>query len=228
AQMGSFIPAEKASLGVVDRIFTRIGARDELARGRSTFMVEMVETADILHNVTDRSLVVLDEIGRGTSTYDGMSIAWAVLEYLIQAVKRPKVLFATHFHELTQLADRYPEVTNWSMAVEEGGGGIVFLHQVVPRPADRSYGIEVARLAGLPQAVVARAQELLDLFEGENSFSLVSEPVAETGQLALFTVAADALIDEIAAIDPDKMTPLQALEKLYELRQRCREVRTAR
>ena len=228
AQMGSFLPAERARLGVVDRIFTRIGARDELARGRSTFMVEMVETADILHNVTDRSLVVLDEIGRGTSTYDGMSIAWAVLEYLVQTEKRPKVLFATHFHELTQLADRYPEVVNWSMAVEEGDEGIAFLHQVVARPADRSYGIEVARLAGLPKSVIARAQELLDLFEGDELLPPRREEVTPPGQLSLFPVAADGLVDEIAALDPDSLTPLQAMEKLYELRRRCLEVRPPR
>lgn len=191
-------------------------------------MVEMVETADILHNVTDRSLVVLDEIGRGTSTYDGMSIAWAVLEYLVQTEKRPKVLFATHFHELTQLADRYPEVVNWSMAVEEGGEGIVFLHQVVARPADRSYGIEVARLAGLPKSVIARAQELLDLFEGEELLIPRREEATPPGQLSLFTVAADGLVEEIAALDPDGLTPLQAMEKLYELRRRCREVRSSR
>lgn len=227
AQMGSFLPVEEARVGLVDRIFTRIGARDELARGRSTFMVEMVETADILHNVTDRSLVILDEIGRGTSTYDGMSIAWAVLEYLIQTEKRPKVLFATHFHELTQLADRYAEVANWSMAVEEGGEGITFLHQVVPRSADRSYGIEVARLAGLPQQVIVRAQELLELFEGEEGLT-ATEGTFPKEQLPLFTVASDAVVDEIAAVDPDGMTPFQALEKLYELRRRCQEVRRSR
>ena len=228
AQMGSFLPVERARLAIVDRIFTRIGARDELSRGRSTFMVEMVETADILHNVTDRSLVILDEIGRGTSTYDGMSIAWAVLEYLVQTEKRPKVLFATHFHELTQLADRYPEMVNWSMAVDEGKEGIVFLHQVVARPADRSYGIEVARLAGLPQSVIARAQELLDLFEGEEEILRPPQGRVAQGQLPLFTVAADGLVDEIAALDPDGLTPLQAMEKLYELRRRCKEVRASR
>lgn len=231
AQMGSFIPAEKARIGVVDRIFTRIGARDELARGRSTFMVEMVETAGILHNVTDRSLVVLDEIGRGTSTYDGMSIAWAVLEYLIQSSgTRPRVLFATHYHELTGLDRGHPEVVNLSMAVEESARGISFLHKVVPRAADRSYGIEVARLAGIPDPVVQRATELLRSFEENGRESMdprdagFAVPAAPQAQLDLFPVRGDGILEEIASLNPDGMTPLKALEILYSLRDRCREV----
>ena len=166
AQAGLWVPAEGARLGLVDRVFTRIGARDELARGSSTFMVEMLETANILNNVTDRSLVVLDEVGRGTATWDGMSIAWAVLEHL-QSCSRARALFATHYHELTCLEDRLSGVKNYSMAVTEGTEGILFLHQVVPGPADRSYGIEVARLAGLPDSVLRRAFELLETFEKE-------------------------------------------------------------
>ncbi len=226
AQMGSFIPAESARLGLVDRIFTRIGARDELARGRSTFMVEMVETAGILHNVTDRSLVVLDEIGRGTSTYDGMSIAWAVLEYLIQSSgKRPRVLFATHYHELTALDRGHPEVMNLSMAVEESEKGIKFLHRVVTRAADRSYGIEVARLAGIPDVVVRRATELLRSFE-ENGVEEGNRRASSSSQaqLDLFPVRGEGLLEEIAELKPDRMTPLEALELLYSLRERCREV----
>lgn len=231
AQMGSFIPAEKARVGLVDRIFTRIGARDELARGRSTFMVEMVETAGILHNVTDRSLVVLDEIGRGTSTYDGMSIAWAVLEYLIQASgKSPRVLFATHYHELTCLDRGHPEVINLSMDVDETDRGIVFLHRVVPRAADRSYGIEVARLAGIPDIVVRRATELLQSFEengreGEAIPPAISVPKEiSREQLNLFPVGVDGLLEEVASIEPDEVTPLEALELLYHLRDKSREV----
>lgn len=229
AQMGSFIPAEKARMGLVDRIFTRIGARDELARGRSTFMVEMVETAGILHNVTDRSLVVLDEIGRGTSTYDGMSIAWAVLEYLIQTSgKSPRVLFATHYHELTCLDRGHPELINLSMDVDESDKGIVFLHRVVSRAADRSYGIEVARLAGIPDIVVRRATELLQSFE-ENGLEgeVLPVPVSKDSaraQLDLFPVAVDGVLEEIASLDPDGVTPLEALEILYHLKDRCREV----
>lgn len=244
AQMGSFVPAERAEVGLTDRIFTRIGARDELDRGLSTFMVEMVETAGILHNVTDRSFVVLDEIGRGTSTYDGMSIAWAVLEYLLAPCgARPKVLFATHFHELTALAERHGEITNCSMAVEETAEGVTFLHRVVPRPADRSYGIEVARLAGIPEAVLRRSRELLREFEtrrvvpggegGAGAFpdgavgaeaarSVPGQGRGRMRQLSLLDAAKDAVLEELALLDPDSLTPLQALEVLYRLREKSR------
>ena len=155
AQMGSFIPAESAEIGLCDRVFTRIGARDDLARGSSTFMVEMLETANILHNVTDRSLVILDEVGRGTSTYDGMSIAWAVLEYLAEGCGAlPRVLFATHYHELTCLEDRFPCIENLTMAVKEEEGRVFFLHQVTRESADRSYRIEL-QVSGMPRAVFA-------------------------------------------------------------------------
>jgi DNA mismatch repair protein MutS len=162
AQIGSFVPADAARIGLVDRIFTRIGASDEIARGQSTFMVEMVETANILHHATHRSLLILDEIGRGTSTYDGLAIAWAVVEYIHNHPElRAKTLFATHYHELTDLAERLPHVVNYSVAVAEQGDSVVFLHKIVPGAADRSYGVHVARLAGLPRPVVARAQEIL-------------------------------------------------------------------
>jgi DNA mismatch repair protein MutS len=232
AQMGSFVPAEAAEIGLVDRIFTRIGAHDELALGRSTFLVEMLETAQILNNLTERSFVVLDEVGRGTSTYDGMSIAWAVLEHLHARVDcRPLVLFATHFHELTELGGRFPEIMNLSMAVEETATGVRFLHRVKPGPADRSYGIEVARLAGIPESVILRAQSLLEGFEKRPKGDL-SEPLpvveAERGrvQLNLFPTEKEALLDEIAALEPDRLSPLAALETLYRLAKRSREVRS--
>ncbi|TMB47717.1 MAG: DNA mismatch repair protein MutS, partial [Deltaproteobacteria bacterium] len=161
AQMGSFVPAAEAEVGLVDRIFTRVGASDNLVGGESTFMVEMRETANILGGLTSRSLVVLDEIGRGTSTFDGISIAWAVAEHLHDAPERPRTLFATHYHELTALAAEKPRVRNLSVAVAEWKGEIVFLRQIVPGPASRSYGVEVARLAGVPEPVVARARTLL-------------------------------------------------------------------
>lgn len=221
AQMGSFVPAESLSIGVFDRIFTRLGARDELARGNSTFMVEMVETASILHNVTDRSLVVLDEVGRGTSTYDGMSIAWAVVEYLhgfCNAV--PKVLFATHYHELTSLACKLDGCFNLSMAVTEDDRGVTFLHQVVSGPADRSYGIEVARLAGLPRSVLIRARELLKGFEQDDRCVELSPPSL---QMQFLDIKGDGILQELAGICPDDLSPKQALEKLYDLRERARK-----
>ena len=160
AQMGSFVPAERAKLPIFDRIFTRIGASDNLARGRSTFMVEMTEAASILNTATPRSLVLLDEIGRGTATFDGLAIAWAVVEHL-QTHTRAKTLFATHYHELTELADLLPGVRNYHVSVKESGSNIVFLRKVEPGSADKSYGIEVARLAGLPPSVIERAREIL-------------------------------------------------------------------
>lgn len=234
AQAGSFVPASFARLGTVDRIFSRIGARDELARGKSTFMVEMVETASILHNVTPRSLVILDEIGRGTSTYDGVSIAWAVMEYLHSAADgMAKVLFATHYHELSALAEKMPGVFNLSFSVEETDRGVLFLYRLKESPADRSYGIEVARLAGVPDAVVRRSQELLRRFEAEGGIrgpSGQGEPAKSSsrdsgfGQLRLFRTGAEDILRELAAADPDGMTPLEALELLYVLKERAREV----
>lgn len=225
AQAGLWIPAERASFGLVDRVFTRIGAHDDLVRGNSTFMVEMLETAGILNNVTDRSLVILDEVGRGTATWDGMSIAWAVLEYLHGGCgASPRVLFATHCHELTCLEDRLKGVRNCSMAVAEGAEGILFLHQVVPRPADRSYGIEVARLAGLPKPVLRRAFELLELFEREGfERSSIPEPLPQNAlrqQLLLFSPETDAVVEELAELDLDNITPMRALEVLYKMKEK--------
>ena len=230
AQAGLWVPAESASFGLVDRVFTRIGARDDLVRGNSTFMVEMLETAGILNNVTDRSLVILDEVGRGTATWDGMSIAWAVLEYLHGGCgAAPRVLFATHCHELTCLEDRLDDVRNCSMAVAEGTEGIVFLHQVVPRPADRSYGIEVARLAGLPKPVLRRAFELLELFEREGfERSSIPEPLPQNAlrrQLLLFSPETDAVVEELAELDLDNITPMRAMEVLYRMKEKSMRAR---
>lgn len=226
AHMGSFVPAQSARIGVLDRIFTRIGAKDELVRGRSTFMVEMVETANILRHATSRSLVILDEIGRGTSTYDGMSIAWAVVEFLNLHVEgRTKALFATHYHELTGLS--LPYLLNLSMAVEESGDGIRFLHKVVPRPADRSYGIEVARLAGVPQMVIRRSRELLREFE-ENPSVHVHSSASRSRMYAqkeiFFDVEREGVIEQLAQSDPNQMTPMEALDLVFRLREKSRRI----
>jgi DNA mismatch repair protein MutS len=218
AQMGSFVPAAEAEIGLVDRIFTRVGASDNLVGGESTFMVEMRETANILANLTPRSLVILDEIGRGTSTFDGISIAWAVAEHLHEAPERPRTLFATHYHELTALAVERPRVRNLSVAVAEWKGDIVFLRQIVPGPAPRSYGVEVARLAGVPPAVVARARELLaGLESGQGPTQRAVVRPRDTRQLSLFAGPEDQLRRELAALDPDRLTPLDALAALARL-----------
>jgi DNA mismatch repair protein MutS len=215
AQMGSFVPARSARLGVTDRIFTRIGAQDEIHAGQSTFMVEMVETANILHHATGRSLVILDEIGRGTSTYDGLSIAWAVLEYLHNHPRlRARTLFATHFHELTRLADVLPGVRNFNVAVSEDSGQVVFLHKIVPGGADRSYGIHVAELAGLPRPVINRAQEILSQLESDARQARQSN-VLPARQLALFPET-NPLTESLRRLDITSLTPLEALNKLYE------------
>ncbi len=230
AQAGMWVPAEEASFGLVDRVFTRIGARDDLVRGSSTFMVEMLETANILNNVTDRSLVILDEVGRGTATWDGMSIAWAVLEHL-HGSSQARVLFATHCHELTCLEERLEGVKNYSMAVDEGPDGIVFLHQIVPGPADRSYGIEVARLAGLPAPVLRRAFELLEIFEKEGfERSSIPEPLPQEAlkrQILLFSPETDAIVEELAEMDVDNLTPLRALQVLAKMKEKSARVRSA-
>jgi DNA mismatch repair protein MutS len=223
AQCGSFVPASSASIGVVDRVFTRVGAGDDLTSGQSTFMVEMIETSAILHNATPRSLLILDEIGRGTSTYDGMAIARSVVEYLhnrpgLQA----KTLFATHYHELVDLAAHLPRVRNCNVAVADEGGRIVFLRRIVPGGADRSYGVRVAELAGLPKAVVQRARAVLRELESGDGRAASAAVVAP--QLSLFasTPPDDGLRRELAAIEVDAMTPLDALTRLYELRDRAR------
>jgi len=222
AQMGSFVPARAARLGLVDRIFTRMGAQDEIHAGHSTFMVEMVETANILHHATPRSLLVLDEIGRGTSTYDGVSIAWAVVEYLHNHPQlRAKTLFATHYHELTQLADLLPGVRNYNVAVSEADGKVVFLHKIVPGGADRSYGIHVGQLAGLPRPVIQRAGEILQQLEASSGKAVRIHPQAAR-QLALFPET-NPLVDELKGLDMNALSPIEALNKLYEWKKRFLE-----
>jgi DNA mismatch repair protein MutS len=232
AQAGSFVPARSAKLPVIDRIFARVGASDNIARGQSTFMVEMQETARILHNATSRSLVVLDEIGRGTATFDGMSIAWAVAEHLATSSRaRPKTLFATHYHELTDLADALPGVTNCHVEVREWRDEIVFLRKVVPGRSDRSYGIQVARLAGLPAPVVARAREILHALERDELArggrpSLSGTPAEPQQQLGLFQAAAppqDYLVRRLREIDVNALTPLAALTLLADLKREVEE-----
>jgi DNA mismatch repair protein MutS len=222
AQMGSFVPARSARLGMVDRVFTRIGASDNLARGRSTFMVEMTETAAILHTATPRSLILLDEVGRGTSTYDGLAIAWAAIEYL-HARTRAKTLFATHYFELTELADQLSGVKNYHVSVKETGGGIVFLRKVEPGAADRSYGIEVAKLAGLPNEVIERAREVLN--EHENAERQLMGQLAGDdsrpalpAQLTIFTPISQPVLEKLREVDLNRLTPLEALNLLAELK----------
>ena len=220
AQMGSFVPARSARLGVVDRVFTRIGASDNLARGRSTFMVEMTETAAILHTATARSLILLDEVGRGTSTYDGLAIAWAAIEYLHARV-RAKTLFATHYFELTELAQQLSGVKNYHVSVKETGGGIVFLRKVEPGAADRSYGIEVAKLAGLPNEVVVRAREVLaehESAEREVTGHLSPGATPVPTQLTIFTPISQPVLEKLRELNLDRLTPLEALNLLAELK----------
>ena len=224
AHMGSFVPAESARIGLVDRIFSRIGAHDELSRGQSTFMVEMVETANILRNATDRSLVILDEVGRGTSTYDGMAIAWSVLEFLQGAMGgKPRVLFATHYHELTSLAESLLGIINLSMAIDETSEGIVFLHQVTEGAANRSYGIEVARLAGVPSVVLGRARELLSHFEAERHDLSIPQKEETRQQILFFDSGREAIIEELAHTDPNNMTPMASLALLAKLAKKAKE-----
>jgi DNA mismatch repair protein MutS len=229
AQMGSFVPARRAQIGVVDRLFSRVGAADDLARGRSTFMVEMVETAAILNQAGERSLVILDEIGRGTATFDGLSIAWASIEHLHEA-NRCRALFATHYHELTALAAKLPRLHNATMRVKEWQGDVVFLHEVVPGAADRSYGIQVAKLAGLPVSVIERAKLVLAELEADER----TKPVKGFDDLPLFQAArpapvaqADSPHDKLAAaldaLHPDEMSPREALDALYALKGKLAE-----
>jgi len=220
AQMGSFVPTRSARLSIVDRVFTRIGASDNLARGRSTFMVEMTETAAILHTATARSLILLDEVGRGTSTYDGLAIAWAAVEYLHSRV-RAKTLFATHYFELTELAEQLSGVKNFHVSVKETGGGIVFLRKVEPGAADRSYGIEVAKLAGLPNEVVTRAREVLaehEFAEQQATAHLSPGSMPPPTQLTIFTPLSQPVLDKLRAVDLNRLTPLEALNLLAELK----------
>jgi DNA mismatch repair protein MutS len=230
AQIGSFVPADRATIGLVDRIFTRIGAQDEISAGQSTFMVEMVEAAYILNHATSRSLVILDEIGRGTSTYDGISIAWSMVEYIHNHPRLgAKTLFATHYHELTDLANVLPQVCNYNVAVAEEGDKVIFLHHIVPGGADKSYGIHVAQLAGIPKPVVHRAEEILDQLERETarSPSVVQRQgkrrsQVEMLQLPLFNTA-NPVVDELKALDVNALTPIEALTKLFELQKLAQE-----
>jgi DNA mismatch repair protein MutS len=225
--MGSFVPARQARIGVVDRLFSRVGAADDLARGRSTFMVEMVETAAILNQAGERSLVILDEIGRGTATFDGLSIAWAAIEHLHET-NRCRALFATHFHELTALAQKLARLVNATMRVKEWQGDVVFLHEVVPGSADRSYGIQVAKLAGLPAAVIERAKLMLAQLEAEDRTSPTRRLIDD---LPLFSAAAHvapaqpadptaaAVLGALATFNPDELSPREALQALYALKE---------
>ena len=222
AQMGGFIPARSALLGLVDRIFTRIGASDELTRGQSTFMVEMIETANILNNATERSLVILDEVGRGTSTYDGLALAWAITEHIATTIKC-RTLFATHYHEITELADLLANVINLNVAVREWKDDVVFLHKIIPGRTDKSYGIHVARLAGIPKNVLSRSREILD--ELESNFSreahvpqLGGRLEAPDGQKLLFDNAPpDPLLEKLRHTDLNNLTPIQAINMLHEI-----------
>ncbi|MEW6754813.1 MAG: DNA mismatch repair protein MutS, partial [Candidatus Latescibacterota bacterium] len=237
AQMGSFVPARQARIGVVDRIFTRVGASDNLARGESTFMVEMNEAAAILNNVTERSLVLVDELGRGTSTFDGLSLAWSIVEYLHEHPgPHPRTLFATHYHELTELAETLARVENYNVQVREEGGQVVFLHLLAPGPCDRSYGINVAQMAGMPAPVITRARQILERLEQEqidteriharergpahrSTRRAGARQAALRAQLELFAQPSGpeaALVAQVRALELEKLTPLEALLKLHQ------------
>ncbi len=223
AQMGSFVPASAARVGVVDRLFTRVGASDNLARGQSTFMVEMSETSAILHNATAQSLVLLDEIGRGTSTYDGVAIAWAVSEHLHDRIGC-KTMFATHYHELMQLPEELQHARNFNVAVRDTGDSVVFLHRLEPGGTDRSYGIHVGQLAGLPADVVRRAKAVLATLEGDHRVAQGPPPPSlDPGQLALFGSVPDPMLDELRDLDVDSLTPLEALNRLADLTRRAKD-----
>ena len=235
AQIGSFVPAEKANIGIVDRIFTRVGASDDLASGQSTFMVEMTEVANILRNATARSLLILDEIGRGTSTFDGLAIAWAVIEHISNTkLCGAKTLFATHYHELTELEGKIPGVNNYCIAVKEKGDDIVFLRKIVQGGADKSYGIQVAKLAGVPDSVIQRAKELVEELSDADITAAVKDltsakkkkPVydqMDMAQMSLFdTVKDNDIIDEIKGLDMGNMTPIEAMNTLYNLQNKIK------
>ena len=231
AQMGCFVPAQYAEIGVVDAIFTRVGASDDLASGQSTFMVEMMESSTILHNLSERSLVLLDEIGRGTSTFDGMSIAWAIVEYIHQHRERAKTLFATHYHELNELEEIYPRVKNWHIAVKEVENNVIFLRKLCQGGVAHSFGIHVARMAGMPQAVVDSAQRTLNMLEkkeeGQTGKGLVSKKkkssAADNLQLSFFQLEDPLLCDlrdSIKAMDINSMSPLDAFDAIRKLKEK--------
>ena len=240
AQIGSFVPAEKANIGIADRIFTRVGASDDLASGQSTFMVEMTEVANILRNATSKSLLILDEIGRGTSTFDGLSIAWAVIEHISNTrLLGAKTLFATHYHELTELEGKLPGVNNYCIAVKERGDDIVFLRKIVKGGADKSYGIQVAKLAGVPDSVIERAKELVEELSDADITATVKDIAAEgrkakakpaphydqvdMEQISLFdTVKDDDVLEELKSIQIDELRPVDALNILYRLQNKLK------
>ena len=220
AQMGAFVPAQSAQIGIVDRLFTRIGASDDLASGQSTFMVEMTEVADILKNATPRSLLILDEIGRGTSTFDGMAIARAVLEYAADRKRLgAKTLFATHYHELTDMEQTLPGVKNFNIAVKKRQGDMIFLRKIVPGAADDSYGIEVAKLAGIPDRVITRAREILK--ELESGAPETAKPAAGpvSDQVSMLDMQSDELRRALEAVTVETLTPIEAMNVLYQLKQ---------
>jgi DNA mismatch repair protein MutS len=226
AQMGSYIPAASASIGVADKIFTRIGAHDEITKGQSTFMVEMSETAGILNNLSERSLVVLDEIGRGTSTFDGLSLAWAIAEYLARF--KARTLFATHFHELTALAEEFGGVKNYNVSVKEWNEEVIFLHKILPGGTDESYGIYVAKLAGIPKEVVQRSQKILTRLEIHGNLQeKIRSSIPAEDQLSLFSDNNNELLEEIKKeieeTDLNKLTPLDAFNKLAKLKEKIKE-----
>jgi DNA mismatch repair protein MutS len=227
AQIGSFVPAKKASIGIVDRIYTRVGASDNIASGESTFLVEMHEAANIVNTATPKSLILLDEVGRGTSTFDGISIAWALTEYIHNRIGA-KTLFATHYHELNELAELFPRIKNLKVDVREYGDKVIFLHKVTPGFADHSYGIQVAQMAGLPDEVTERAKKILKNLEGSD-LTVHGEEIVERAkgrigatemQLTLFEMRDDKLREELKKLDLEKMTPLEAMQKLAELKKK--------
>jgi len=223
AQMGSFVPAKAASIGIVDKIFTRVGASDNISRGESTFMVEMNETASILNNLSENSLVLLDEIGRGTSTYDGISIAWAIAEYLHRHSSQPKTLFATHYHELNEMADHFDRIKNFNVSIKEINGDIVFLRKLEAGGSAHSFGIHVAKLAGMPKSLLSRAEQVLKSLEKDhlNDESKNGIDVSKDMQLSIFQLDDPTLSqvkDEILRTDIDTLTPVEALLKLHEIK----------
>jgi len=218
AQMGSFVPARSARVGIVDRVFTRIGASDDLAGGQSTFMVEMAEVANILKNATADSLLILDEIGRGTSTYDGMAIARAVLEYCADAKKLgAKTMFATHYHELAALEGELPGVRNYNISAKKQNGKLIFLRKILPGAADESYGIEVAKLAGVPDSVIRHANGHLRTLESM-ARTAPAAPAEEDGQVSLAEMGVSSVLRTLRAVDPNTLTPMEALQLLFELK----------
>ena len=225
AQVGSFLPAKSARIGIADRIFARVGASDELSRGQSTFMVEMTETARILNTSTKRSLIILDEIGRGTSTYDGVSLAWAIVEFIHEKLGS-RTLFATHYHELTELENTLERLVNLNVSVREWDDNVVFLHKIVEGSADKSYGIHVAKLAGVPRKVNERASEILAHLESTHTDTASTTPAGKlepSVQLSLFGYEEHPLLEELRGIDPENLTPMQALEVLAEIKRRLAE-----